>query len=99
MLGQTFTLEVDCNGSKVEAISDSGATISAVSKRFVADHVIQKSEVIPIKVGNGDTIFSDGMAVLTLNFGGTPLYQKALVVHTDAFQAVLGTDVLTNPRV
>ena len=99
MQGQTFTLEVDCNGSKVEAVIDSWATISAISKRFVPDCMIERSSILTIKVGNGDTIFSDGMAILTLNFQGMPLYQKALVVQTDAFQAVLGTDILTNPRV
>ena len=99
MLGQPFTVDVDCNGDNVEAKIDSGATRSASSNLCVAERAIEKSEVVPIRAGNGDTIFSDGMAVLTLNFGGTPLCQKALVVQTDAFQAVLGTDFLTNPRV
>ena len=51
MLGQTFTVDVDWNGNKVEAIIDNVATISAIAKRFVAERAIEKSEVVPIRVG------------------------------------------------
>ena len=55
--------------------------------------------VVPIQVGNGETIFSEGVADLTLKFGECVLKQPALVVPTHAFQAVLGMDFLTNPKV
>ena len=68
-------------------------------KTFVGERSIEKTNIVPIKVGNGETIFSEGTAILTLNFQGKDFYQKALVVQTDAFEAVLGTDFLANPRV
>ena len=97
--GTSLTTEVSVNGKTLQAIIDSGATTSAIAKRCVPEGAITRSSVVPIQVGNGDTIFSEGTASLLLKFGETLFSQQALVVPTDAFQAVLGMDFLSNPKV
>ena len=99
MQGKTLSTEVHVNGTSLVAIIDSGATTSAISKKCVPESAILRNKVIPIQVGNGETIFSEGTAELTLQFSDTILKQTALVVPTTAFQAVLGMDFLSNPRV
>ena len=58
-----------------------------------------RTMVVPIQVGNGETIFSEGVAELSLKFGDSIFSQQALVVPTNAFQVVLGMDFLSNPKV
>jgi len=79
-------------GKSIEAILDTGATISAVSKRHDPDEKLKKTDAIPLQIGSGEYIYSLGSADLVLQFGSKIFYIKALVVDTTAFHAVLGTD-------
>ena len=99
MRGSTLTTEVSVGGKKLVAIVDSGATTSAIASHCVPQGSILRSCVVPIQVGNGETVFSEGCAELSLSFGDIQLQQSALVVPTTAFQAVLGMDFLSSPRV
>jgi hypothetical protein len=97
--GTSLTTDVNINGTILTAISDSGATTSAIAKRCVPEGVVSRTMVVPIQVGNGDCVFSEGVIDLALEFGESRFKQPALVVPTTAFQAVLGMDFLQNPKV
>ena len=97
--GTSLTTEVIINGNTLMAIIDSGATTSAIAKHCVTQGAVLRQSVVPIQVGNGETVFSEGQAVLSLQFGDCKLEQTALVVPTSAFEAVLGMEFLTNPKV
>ena len=66
--------------------------MSAVAKRYVPDSFLRRSEAIPLQVGSGDFIYSLGNADIHLQFGTKVFQISAVVVDTNAFQAVLGTD-------
>ena len=90
--GKTWSITSKVNGCNIQAIIDSGATLSAVSKNCVPEKALKRSSAIPIKVGSSDTIYSLGDTILHLTFGEKIITQKAVVIDTNAFQAVLGTD-------
>ena len=87
------------NGLEIQAVIDSGATLSAVSSACIPANALRRTNVVPIQVGSGETIYSLGETTLVLSFGNKAIQQKAVVIDTAAFQAVLGTDFLSNPRV
>lgn len=98
MQGVTMVAEALVNGAPVEAIIDTGATISAVAKSFVPDQAICKEQSLAVAVGSGDTLFTLGTTNLVVKFGDKMISQKAHVLETTAFQAVLGMDFLSGPR-
>ena len=87
------------NCLELQAVIDSGATLSAVSSPCIPANALRRTNVVPIQVGSGETIYSLGETTLVLSFGNKAIQQKAVVIDTAAFQAVLGTDFLSNPRV
>ena len=99
MTGKTWSIKTMVNGVEIQAILDSGATLSAVSKSCIPESALKKSTAVPIQVGSGDTIYSLGETNLQMNLGSKTIFQTAVVIETTAFQAVLGTDFLSNPRV
>ena len=96
--GKSLVLHAQVNGSPVEAIIDTGATISVVSKNFVANANIARAQTIPVEVGNGETVFTCGTTTMMLKMGEKEIPHTAHVLETNAFQAVLGMDVLAGPR-
>ena len=46
-------VDATVNGAPVEAIVDTGATISAVSKYFVPESAIKREETLAVAVGSG----------------------------------------------
>ena len=92
MKSKTYALPVKVYGQQIQAILDTGATISAVAKKFVPDSQLRRSEAVPLQVGSGEFIYSFGNADLLLQFGPKVFQLSAVVVETNAFQAVLGTD-------
>ena len=98
MQGITMIAEALVNGAPVEAIIDTGATISAVAKSFVPEIAICKEQSLAVAVGSGETLFTLGTTNLVVKFGDKMITQKAHVLETTAFQAVLGMDFLTGPR-
>jgi hypothetical protein len=85
------------NGKFVETIVDSGASASVVSANLVDPQRINRSQSVPVQVASGETIFTLGTTELELNLGGNTITQQALVLPTNAFQAVLGLDFLCTP--
>ena len=67
--GKCLVLKAQVNEVPLEAIIDTGATISVVSKNFVAVANIKKAQAIPIEVGNGQTIFTCGTTAMVLHLG------------------------------
>ena len=87
------------NGLEIQAVIDSGATLSAVSSGCIPANALKRTNVVPIQGGSGETIYSLGETTLLLCFGSKAITQKAVLIETSAFQGVLGTDLLSNPRV
>ena len=54
---KTWSVRASINGLDLNAIIDSGATISAVSKAYVSDSIPDRRNITPIQVGSGETIF------------------------------------------
>ena len=92
MRSKTYLLPVKVYGQEILAILDTGATVSAVAKKFVPDTFLRRSDAIPLQVGSGEVIYSLGNANIQLQFGPKILQVDAVVVETSAFEAVLGTD-------
>ena len=97
--GVTMTTHAFVNGKPLEAIIDTGATLSVVAKPFVAEACIDKSRVIPVEVGSGQTLFTLGETELVLSLGEKTIRHKAQVLDTNAFEAVLGVDFCKVPGV
>ena len=92
---KTYYFPATVFGVPIIAFLDTGATISAISSSCVPNpRWINRSQSIPLMVGNGETIFSLGTATLKIQLGTRRLDQVALVVETNAFQALLGTDFM-----
>jgi len=95
----SWVVDAFVNEVKVQAIIDTCATCSAVAKSCVLDKNIKRNDVVPVRVGNGETIFSMGSTDLIMKMGTKEIVRKALVLETSAFQAVLGMDFMDDPRV
>ena len=96
--GMTMSIPAHVQGLPIEAIIDTGATISVVAKNCVEDNYIMKSQSIPIEVGSGETIYTLGTTEIILVLGEKAIKHKMHVLETSAFQAVLGMDFLNGPR-
>ena len=92
-----LSLGARVNGKMVETIVDSGASSSVVSANLVEPQRIDRSQSVPVQVASGETIFTLGTTTLELDLAGTSVHQTALVLPTNAFQAVLGLDFLCTP--
>lgn len=94
-----WILKASVNGTVVDALIDSGATISVVAKRFVPDHQLNRELSIPVQVASGQTVYTLGTSDLIVELDSTLFKQKVQVLETSAFDAILGLDFLTqNPR-
>ena len=70
----------------MDAIIDTGASISAVSRRFLQGGKINSKDAIPIKVGSGEVIYSLGTTEVEVSIGvDTTLTQLRHVVEANAF--------------
>jgi len=96
--GKCLVLKAHVNEVPLEAIIDTGATISVVSKNFVAAANIKKAQAIPIEVGNEQTIFTCGTTAMVLHLGENKISHQVHVLETNAFEAVLGMDFLQGPH-
>ena len=67
--------------------------------RIVDRRQIRNCSGVPVKVGNGQTIWSNGTVELPIKLGSRTIRQTPLVLDTNAFQAVLGMDFLGRPLV
>ena len=93
------SLKATVNLRPIQAILDTGATVSVVSKKLVPDELIQRTHAIPVQVASGEVIYTMGTTILTIEFDQTIFHQQAHVLDTQALDAVLGLDFLSNnPR-
>ena len=83
---------------QVEAIVDTGATVTCVAKTYVSDRAIRPDNPILVEVGNGAKLFTLGTTDMVLKFGDKVIEHTAYVLDTTAFEAVLGMDFLSSPR-
>ena len=80
------------------AVLDTGATLSIVARRLLK--TFKKTKTMAIRVGDGCTIHSLGVVDLSICLGDETVTQHCRVLDTDAFDIVIGTDVLRgNPQV
>ncbi len=96
---KVYEVPVHVGEKPISAILDTGATTSAVAVSCVPPNSVQRSDAIPLQIGNGDYIWSLGTSDIKLQFGKSIFYVKAVVVETSAFDAVLGTDFMENEHV
>ena len=97
--GKSWHCPALVNRLEIQAVIDSGATLSAVSGACIPANAWKGTNVVPIQEGSVESSDCLGEATLLLSFGSKAVAQKAVVIDTSAFQAVLGTDFLSNPRV
>ena len=95
---QALYLDTTIAGQKLDAIIDTGATISAVARRFTTGARVNRYETLPIKVGSGEIIQSLGSTEVEVAVGNLKLLQTVHVVDTNAFDCVLGMDSLSRPH-
>ena len=80
------------------AVLDTGATLSIVAQRLLKS--FQKTKTVAIGVGDGRTFHSFGGVDVTFCLGDETVTQHCIVLDTDAFDIVIGTDLLRrNPQV
>ena len=80
------------------AVLDTGATLSIVARRLLK--TFKKTKTVAIRVGDGRTIQSLGGVDVSICLGDETVTQHCRVLDTDAFDIVIGTDVLRrNPQV
>ena len=71
-----------------------------MARRLLKQAKIRKTKTVAIRVGDGQTIHSLGGGDVTLCLGDEQVTQRCKVLDTDAFDNVIGTDVLRrNPQV
>ena len=79
------------------AVLDPGATLSIVVRRLLK--TFKKTKTVAIRLGDGRTIHSLGGVDVTICLGDETVTQHCRVLDTDAFDIVVGTDVLRrNPQ-
>ena len=77
---------------------DTGATVSIVARRLLK--TFKKTKTVAIRVGEGRTIHSLGGVDVIICPGDETVTQHCRVLHTDAFDIIIGTDLLRrNPQV
>ena len=80
------------------AVLDTGATLSILARRLLK--TFKKTKTVAIRVGNGCIIHSLGGVGVTICLGNETVTKQCRVLDTDAYDVVIGTDVLRrNPQV
>ena len=75
-------------------VLDGGATLSIVARRLLKQARIRKTKAVAIRVGDGRTMDSLGVVVVTVCRGDEQVTLHCKVLDTDFFDIVIGTDVL-----
>jgi hypothetical protein len=88
----TLYLDIVAGGRHLKCVIDTGATRSAISSRFISGLPLCQEQASPVKLGNGDIIFSLGTTSVPISLGSFSVEQTMMVLHTTAFDAVLGMD-------
>ena len=79
-------------------VLDTGATLSIVARRLLK--TFKKTKTVGIRVGDGRTVHSLGAVDVSICLGDKSVMQHCRVLDTDAFDIVIGTDLLQrNPQV
>ena len=89
-------LQHACSGES--AAQNTGATLSIEARRLLKN--FKKANTVAISIGDGQTIHSLGGVDVSICLGNKSLMQHCRVLVTDAFDIVIGTNVLRkNPQV
>ena len=86
-------MRVAINGVWVDAYLDTGATISLVSSRFVHYEDLVPKNICGVKTGEGGVTLTEGEIEGGVQVGDRKVLQRFQAFDTDAFEAVLGTDL------
>ena len=93
-----FWILVEIRDHVFRAVLDTCATLSIVARRLLK--TLNKTKTVAIRVGDGLTIHSFGAVDVTICLPDGTVMQHCRVLDTDAFDIVIGTDLLRiNPRV
>ena len=88
------TIQTMKSGRNVSAVLDTGATTSAVSSRIASGLQVAKEMSIPVKMGDGTVVYSEGIAEVELAMGNLTFQKRLLVLKTAALALVSGMDWL-----
>ena len=64
LTGKSWFCPAMVNGLEIHAVIDSGSTLSAVSSACIPANALRRTNVVPIQVGSGETIYSLGETTL-----------------------------------
>ena len=93
-----FWILVEIRDQVFRAVLDTSATLPIVARRLL--NTFKKTKTVAIRVGDGRTIHSLGGVDVTICLGDETVTQHCRVLDTDAFDIVIGTDLLRrNPQV
>ena len=82
----------------LQAVLDTGETLSIVARRLLK--TFKKTKTVATRVGDRRTIHSMGLVDETICLGNETVTQHCRVLDTDAFDIVIGKEVLgRNPHV
>ena len=87
-----FRILVEIGDQVFRAVLDTGATRSIVPRHLLK--TFKRTKTVAIRVGDGRTIHSLGGGDVTICLGDETVTQHCRVLHTDAFDIVIGTDFL-----
>ena len=91
----TLYLDTHFEGCQLACVIDTGATVSAISKAKIGNlNLISRQTPTAVKVGSGEVVWSSGSVDIPVKIGPHTILQQALVLDTNAFEAVLGMDFL-----
>ena len=88
-----FLLRVAINGVWVDTYLDTGATISLVSSRFVRFEDLVFINICGVRTGEGGVTLTEGEREEEVQVGDRKVLQRFQAFDTNAFEAVLGTDL------
>ena len=71
---------------------DTGATLSIVARRLV--QTFKETKTVAIRIGDGRNIHSLGGGDVSISLGDRSVMQHCRVLDTDAFDILIGTDLL-----
>ena len=89
-----FWVTVKFGDQVYKAVWDTGATLSILDRRLLKQAKIRKTKTVALRVGDGRTIHSPGAVNVTVCLGGEEVTQHCKVLDIDAFDIVMGTDLL-----
>ena len=88
-----FWVRIRLEGRECPGVLDTGATISIVAKKILPRGILKNTmPTAAIRMGDGHVVHSCGDCELDVLTGSQTIAHRFYVMHTEAFDFVLGTD-------